>query len=69
MVLLIHDCAGRVVLVLVDEAECAGLHTVHWDGRTDEGFAVGSAMYFGILQFRSAIHRNDSVVKKIIRMR
>jgi len=44
--LVIYDTNGQLVRTLVNEAEGSGAHEVTWDGRDDDGFAVGSGVYF-----------------------
>jgi hypothetical protein len=48
--LSIIDVAGRRVATLVDGAREAGDHQVMWHGRTDDGRAVPSGMYFVRIQ-------------------
>jgi flagellar hook assembly protein FlgD len=40
------DLAGRLIATLLDERMAAGRHTVEWDGRTNEGRAAPSGVYF-----------------------
>ena len=44
--LAIHDLSGRRVRRLVDQALPAGVHACIWDGRDEEGTALGAGMYF-----------------------
>ena len=46
VMLLIHDVAGRLVRVLVDEPRPAGNYSEIWDGRDKRGNAVASGIYF-----------------------
>jgi flagellar hook assembly protein FlgD len=42
----VYDVAGRCVATVLDETGQAGVHTVHWDGRDDDGRPVASGIYF-----------------------
>ena len=42
----IYDVAGRLVRRLLDERRAPGYHEVPWDGRDNNGAAVGSGVYF-----------------------
>jgi hypothetical protein len=42
----IFDAAGRRVRRLVESAYPAGLHSVQWDGRNDQGHEISSGVYF-----------------------
>jgi len=44
--LAIYDTNGYLVRTLVDEVEGYGAHEVTWDGRDDDGAAMGSGVYF-----------------------
>jgi hypothetical protein len=44
--LAIYDTNGYLVRTLVDEVEGYGTHEVTWDGRDDDGAAMGSGVYF-----------------------
>ena len=44
--LAIYDTNGRLVRTLVNEVEGYGAHEVAWDGRDDDGVAMGSGVYF-----------------------
>jgi sugar lactone lactonase YvrE len=48
--LRIYDVRGAVVRTVLRETREAGLHTVTWDGRTDEGLAAASGTYLYELQ-------------------
>ncbi|RPH97193.1 MAG: T9SS C-terminal target domain-containing protein [Calditrichaeota bacterium] len=43
--LVIFDMRGRAVKHLLSQIEGEGLHTVHWDGRTDDGAILPSGLY------------------------
>jgi hypothetical protein len=42
----IYDITGRLVAVLRDEIEDAGIHKLTWDGRAGNGRTVSSGVYF-----------------------
>ncbi len=44
--LVVHDVAGRVVRVLLDDVRDAGVHSVRWNGRETRGVPAGSGVYF-----------------------
>jgi 5'-nucleotidase/UDP-sugar diphosphatase len=48
--LTIYNVLGQRVLVLVDEYQSAGMQTVIWDGRNENGEKVSSGVYFYKLQ-------------------
>ena len=44
--LRIYDLSGRLVRVLVDDAQSPGAHEAEWDGRDAVGHHAGSGVYF-----------------------
>jgi len=44
--LAIYDANGHLVRTLVNEVQGYGAHEVTWDGRDDDGAAMGSGVYF-----------------------
>jgi flagellar hook assembly protein FlgD len=42
----VFDVRGRVVRTLMSGVQTQGPHTVHWDGRDDNGRGVASGVYF-----------------------
>ena len=48
----IYDVLGRKVAGLVDEAQEEGVHEVVWDGKDGEGRALGSGVYFLVLEMK-----------------
>ena len=49
--LTVHDMAGRVVTVLVDEPRLpSGLHEARWDGRDGDGRSVATGVYLCCLE-------------------
>lgn len=48
--LVVFDIMGRVVATLVDQHMSAGGHRVTWNGRTQDGQAVSSGVYFYHMQ-------------------
>jgi flagellar hook assembly protein FlgD len=43
--LKVYDLLGREVATLVDELQRAGLKSVVWEGRRDNGISVASGVY------------------------
>jgi hypothetical protein len=41
----VFDVSGRLLRLLVDRRELAGVHTVSWDGRSEDGRRVASGVY------------------------
>jgi hypothetical protein len=41
----IYDAMGAVIRTLVNRYESAGFNSVLWDGKNDNGFAVGTGIY------------------------
>jgi len=41
----VYDITGRKVRTLLKEALPAGVHKISWDGRNENGEAVGSGVY------------------------
>lgn len=52
----VFDLMGRRVTTLVDEERPAGLHSVAWDGRDDQGALVASGGYLAVVDIRG--HRS-----------
>ena len=48
--LSIYNVLGQQVAVLADDMRTAGSHAVVWDGRDEQGVAVGSGLYFARLE-------------------
>ena len=48
--LVIYDAQGTRVRKLVDEVRNSGEHRIGWDGRSDDGTAVASGVYFCRMQ-------------------
>ena len=44
--LSVYDVLGRQVRLLADQSFSAGVHDLPWDGRDQDGRAVGSGVYF-----------------------
>ena len=47
----IYNTVGQSVRALVDEAQAAGFHRVHWDSRDGRGQAVGAGVYLIRLRY------------------
>jgi flagellar hook assembly protein FlgD len=45
----VYDVTGRAVRTLVDGTVEPGRYAVTWDGRNDAGEAVGSGVYFCVM--------------------
>jgi YVTN family beta-propeller protein len=55
----VFDVSGRLVRTLVDREMPAGSHLVRWDGRDDQGRALGSGRYFYRLRTGTTIVTRD----------
>ena len=65
--LRVFDVTGREVMTLIDGPAAAGSHAVRWDGRTNEGAAAGSGVYFYRLETQGATPgRNLSVARSML---
>jgi hypothetical protein len=53
--LCIQDVAGRQVAVLADQLLRAGAHSVHWDGRSEDGGRAACGTYFARLEIEGAV--------------
>ncbi len=49
----IYNLTGQVVRTLVDAQVQAGYHITQWDGRSDQGSAVGSGIYYYRIETKS----------------
>jgi len=59
----VYNAAGERIRVLVDRSrETAGLHTVRWDGRGDDGAPVVSGVYFYRLETESGAQMRKAVL-------
>ncbi|MCP4550289.1 MAG: hypothetical protein GY835_27835 [bacterium] len=52
--LFVRDVAGRLVRVLLREPRDSGVHSVVWDGKTDDGARSASGVYFVELRVPSS---------------
>jgi hypothetical protein len=59
--LVVYDVSGARVRTLVNREQAGGSYTVDWDGRNDNGQAVGSGMYFYRL-----VERNYKQTRKML---
>ncbi len=50
MTIRVYDVAGRLVTTLVDGTVEPGRYAATWDGRSDAGEAVGSGVYFCVME-------------------
>ena len=58
----VYDVAGRRVAELVNEKQAAGMQEARWDGRDQQGRAVGAGIYFA----RLAADGHSRVVKMVL---
>jgi hypothetical protein len=56
--LAIYDLRGRLVRILVRAEQPAGIHTVEWDGRADDGTRLSPGVYY--YRFRGGAHAQQS---------
>jgi hypothetical protein len=59
----VYDVAGRRVRSVVDERLPSGDHEVVWDGRDGSGRAVGSGVYFSVLEYEGTRRIRRLVVR------
>ncbi len=62
--LVIYNVLGRMVRKLVDEHQSAGMHTLTWNGRSDDGTQLSSGIYFYRLKAK-----NFDQTKKMVLMK
>jgi hypothetical protein len=62
--LAIYDLNGKLVRVLIDQAETAGEHVINWDGRDQHGEVSASGVYFARLT-----QEGQTAVQKLILLR
>ena len=62
--LAVYAASGRRVATLVDAALGAGEHSVRWRGRSDDGSAVASGVYFVVLRAGDIQERHKLVLLK-----
>ena len=62
--LAIYDVAGRQVRELVNETMPSGAHSVEWDGRTSQGVAAASGVYFYRMQAGDFVQTKRMVMLK-----
>jgi hypothetical protein len=68
--IVVYDITGRVVKVLVDEAEEAGYRSIVWDGRDSGGRDVTSGVYFYKLTSRTnSLKKDFTATRKLILLR
>ena len=51
--LVIYSLSGQRVAILVEDARSAGVYTVHWDGRDNDGRQLATGTYFYLLKTSS----------------
>lgn len=62
--LSVHDVAGRLVRMLVDEGMAQGSHDAVWDGMDSSGRHVGSGSYLARLEFGGKVETARMVLVK-----
>lgn len=50
VILVIYNILGQKVRVLVEDLQEPGYYTISWDGKNEQGSAVGSGIYFYRIQ-------------------
>jgi hypothetical protein len=60
----VYDVAGRMVKRLVDGSKAAGVHTVMWDGTSENGSRVSSGIYFYKLETVNFVQTRKMVLLK-----
>ncbi len=60
----VYDVQGRLVRTLLDASQQGGTHSVRWDGRNQQGGAVGSGTYLYRLQSDEGILTRAMVLLK-----
>ena len=63
--LKIFNILGQEVRTLVDEVQQAGIYTVQWDGKDENGTEVGSGIYF----YRFSTGRDITLTRRMILLR
>ena len=64
VLLKVYDFLGREIATLVDEERSAGVHTIAWNGKSQNGAPVSTGIYF----YRLSVSGNSNV-KKMLLMR
>ncbi len=64
MKLAVYDLSGRLVKVLAEGHEKAGVFTKTWSGTNDSGRRVGTGVYFVRLQSKSGTATRKMVLVK-----
>ena len=62
VLLSVHDVCGRLIASLVDEQQHAGFHTLHWNGKSEDGTTLPSGVYF----YRLTAHGSRRCGKMIL---
>ncbi|NNE08105.1 MAG: hypothetical protein HKN20_06040 [Gemmatimonadetes bacterium] len=68
VLLVIYDLSGRAVRTLEAGRRAAGWHAPVWDGKSDNGEAVASGLYFARLEARGDGH-DDTRTSRIVLIR
>jgi hypothetical protein len=62
--LVVFDVQGRLVRVLYEGRQRAGLHLVTWDGLDNQGMPVPSGLYIARLNFGTQIQMKKMILQK-----
>lgn len=62
--LVVYNVLGRIVRTLFDGYQNAGLHSVTWDGKSDEGMHLSSGIYFYRLKTKDFDQTKKMVLMK-----
>lgn len=62
--LVIYNISGQLVRTLVNGEELAGIHTVSWNGRDEQGRSVSSGIYFYSLEVGNLKSTNKMLLLK-----
>ena len=61
---MIFDLNGRLIKTLENTFKSEGVHSVVWDGRTDNGKLVASGVYFCQVAFENSVLVNKMLLLK-----
>ena len=65
--LLIYNSLGQVIRTLVDEPQTAGIHTVRWNVRDNNGQKVSSGLYLYRLEAGSFVKTLRTMLMEYVR--
>lgn len=61
----IYDITGRLVRILIESMQTAGVHSVVWDGINHQGSKVAAGVYLYQIEFRNADGHMQQMTKKM----